>query len=135
MIVSKLVGLLNQSHSSKFDAHADPLFKELKMLKLDSIIRFHICKLMFLYRHGLPPESFDMFPLNNEIHSYNTKSRCFFSLPYCRTNIGKFSIRFQGPKLFNSVNEDIRNSSGQRSLVFLKIEIVSVNVITYIFFC
>ena len=32
---------------SKFDAHTDPLFKELKMLKLDSIIRFHICKLMF----------------------------------------------------------------------------------------
>ena len=52
---------------SKFDAHTDPLFKELKMLKLDSIIRFHICKLMFLYRHGLLPESFDnMFPLNNE---------------------------------------------------------------------
>ena len=97
---------------SKFDAHTDPLFKELKMLKLDSIIKFHICKLMFLYKHGLLPESFDnMFPLNNEIHSYNTKSRSCFSLPYCRTNIGKFSIRFQGPKLFNSVNEDIRNSS------------------------
>ena len=96
---------------SKFDAHTDPLFKELKMLKLDSIIRFHICKLMFLYRHGLLPESFDnMFPLNNEIHSYNTSRSCF-SLPYCRTNIGKFSIRYQGPKLFNSVNEDIRNSS------------------------
>lgn len=68
---------------SKFDAHTDPLFKELKMLKLDSIIRFHICKLMFLYSHGLLPESFDnMFPLNNEIHSYNAKSRSCFSLPY-----------------------------------------------------
>ena len=49
---------------SKFDARTGPLFKELKMLKLDSIIRFHICKLMFLYRRGLLPESFDnMFPL------------------------------------------------------------------------
>ena len=28
---------------SKFHAHTDPLFKELKMLKLDSIVRFHIC--------------------------------------------------------------------------------------------
>ena len=27
---------------SKFDAHIDPLFKELKRLKLDSIIRFQI---------------------------------------------------------------------------------------------
>ena len=67
---------------------------------------------MYLYRQGLLPESFDnMLPLNNEIHSYNTKTRSCFSLPYCRTNIGKFSIRFQGPKLFNSVNEDICNSS------------------------
>ena len=59
---------------SKFHAHTDPLFKELKLLKLDSIIRFHICivninydicKFMFLYRHGLLPESFDnMFPLD-----------------------------------------------------------------------
>ena len=59
---------------SKFHAHTDPLFKELKMLKLDSVVRFHICivninydicKFMFLYRHGLLPESFDnMFPLD-----------------------------------------------------------------------
>ena len=78
---------------SKFDAQTDPLFKELKMLKLDSIIRFHICKLMYLYRHGLLPERFDnMFPLNNEIHSYNTRSRSCFSLPYCRTNIYIFFI-------------------------------------------
>ena len=59
---------------SKFHAHTDPLFKELKMLKLDFIIRFHICivninydicKFMFLYRHGLLLESFDnMFPLD-----------------------------------------------------------------------
>ena len=34
---------------SKFDAHTDPLLKELKMLKFDSIIRFHICKFMYLY--------------------------------------------------------------------------------------
>ena len=44
------------------------------MLKLDSIIRFHICivninydicKFMILDRHGLLPESFDnMFPLD-----------------------------------------------------------------------
>ena len=60
---------------SKFDAHTYPVFKELRMLKLDSIIRFHICKFMFLYRHGLLPESFkNMFPLNNESGSYNAKS-------------------------------------------------------------
>ena len=69
-IYSKQIALGLLISKSKFHAHTDPLFKELKMLKLDSIIRFHICKFMSLYRHGLLPESFDnMFPRNNEIHS------------------------------------------------------------------
>ena len=84
---------------SKFDAHTDPLFKELKMLKLHSII--------FLYIHGLLPESFDnMFPLNNEIHSYILSRDLVFLYP----TVGQI-LAILGPKLFNSVNEDIRNSS------------------------
>ena len=33
-----------------------------------------------------------------------------FYLPYCRTNLRKFSIRFQGPTLFNSLSLEIQNS-------------------------
>ena len=38
----------------------------------------------------------------------------FFRLPSCRTNVRKFSLRFQGPKIFNSINEEIKNSLSLR---------------------
>ena len=33
-----------------------------------------------------------------------------FRLPYCRTNVGKFSLRFQGPELYNSLNPEVQNA-------------------------
>ena len=40
-----------------------------------------------------------MFSMTHQLHSYGTRSSEFFHLPQCRTNIRKFSISFQGPKL------------------------------------
>ena len=53
----------------------------------------------------------DMFLLNYDVHSYNTRSKNSFRLPYCRTNVRKFSHRFQGPKIFNSLSSEIQNAS------------------------
>ena len=67
---------------------------------------------MYLYKNGLLPVSFnDMFLLNCDIHSYNTRNKNSFRLPYCRTNVRKFSLRFQGPKIFNSLSSEIQNAS------------------------
>ena len=66
---------------------------------------------MYLYKNGLLRDSFsDMFLLNCDIHSYNTRTlgHC---LPYCRTNVRKFLLRFQGPKIFNSLSSEIQNAS------------------------
>ena len=52
-----------------------------------------------------------MFLLNCDIHSYNTWNKNSFRLPYCRTNVRKFSLRFQGPKIFNSLSSEIQNAS------------------------
>ena len=52
-----------------------------------------------------------MFWLNCDVHSYNTRSKNSFLLPYCRTNVTKFSLRFQGPKIFNSLSSEIHNAS------------------------
>ena len=67
---------------------------------------------MYLYKNGLLPNSFnDMFLLNCDEHSYNTRSENSFRLPYCRINVRKFSLRFQGPKIFNSLSSEIQNAS------------------------
>ena len=78
-----------------FDAHTSPIFINLKILKFDDIIKFQINKIMYLYKNGLLPESFnDMFLLNSDIHPYNTRNKNSLHLPYCRTNLRKFSVRF-----------------------------------------
>ena len=78
---------------NSFDAHANPIFVSLRILKFEDIIRLQINKVMYLCKNGLLPNSFnDIFLLNCEIHSYNTRSKNFFRLPYCRTKDPKYLI-------------------------------------------
>ena len=51
-----------------------------------------------------------MFLLNCDLHSKN-RSKNSSRLPYCGTNVRKFSLRFQGPKIFNSLSFEIENAS------------------------
>ena len=50
-----------------------------------------------------------MFTLARQIHSHNTRNSRVFYIRHCRTDFRKFSIRFQGPKFFNSLSREIRN--------------------------
>ena len=47
--------------------------------------------------------------LRNQIYSYITRNSNSFYNFSCRTNIRKFAIRFQGFKLFNRLESDIKN--------------------------
>ena len=64
---------------SAFDAHTDPLFKNLKILNLESIYKLQTGKFMYQYRSGLLPYSFNnMFLVTHQVHSYDTKVQSFF---------------------------------------------------------
>ena len=81
------------------DAHANLIFESFRILKFEDIIKLQIGKVMYLYKNGLLPNGFnDVFLLKCDVHSYNTRSKNSFRLPYCRTNVRKFSLPFQGPK-------------------------------------
>ena len=95
---------------SAFDAHTEPTFEQLKILKLSDIYRSQIDKFMFSFKKGPLPDAFsEIFLLTNQIHHYNTRNSISFYLFSCRTNIRQFAIRFQGPKFFNSFNTEIQN--------------------------
>ena len=60
---------------SAFDAHTDPLFKNLKILNLESIYKLQIGKFMYQYRSGLLPCSLNnMFLVTRQLHSYGTRN-------------------------------------------------------------
>ena len=56
------------------------------------------------FSHNDPNQLMEI--VNNELKNKNS-----FRLPYCRTNVRKFSLRFQGPKIFNSLSSGIQNAS------------------------
>ena len=95
-----------------FDAHTEPIFKALKILKFHQIYLFHIGKFMYLYHNNMLPRSFDKFFLRvNQVHNLNTRSSNLYYLPFCRTKIRQSTINYQGPKFFNTLTEDICDAS------------------------
>ena len=87
-----------------FDAHTEPLFKNLRILNLKDIYKLQIGKFMYQCESGLLPESFnDMFLVTRQVrqvHSHGTRSSKLSYLPQCRTNIRKFSISFRKVLIF-----------------------------------
>ena len=53
--------------------------------------------------------------LNKQVHSYATRYANDFHLPFCRTNLRKFSVSFQGPTYYNSLENDIKESNSLHS--------------------
>ena len=84
----------------------------LELLKLSDIRQLELGKLMFSLNHSLLPSKFNnYFSLNKQVHSYATRHANDFHLPFCRTNLRKFSVSFQGPTYYNSIENDIKESN------------------------
>ena len=93
--------------NATYRAHTTPLLKILDIFKLNS---FYVAKFMFSYHHRLLPPSFlNLFVTNNLVYSYNTRRGTDFRPHFCRTNAKFYSI-FQGPKIWNSLPNDIKQS-------------------------
>ena len=99
---------------SRFDEHSGPLFKSLNIIKLSDLVTFHIAIIMFKFHNQLLPPVFnDLLISVNRIHNYNTRhaAKQSYYLPKARTNYEIFNIRFQGPRVWNSIEEQIKSSS------------------------
>ena len=98
----------------RFDEHSSPLFKSLEIIKFLDLVTFYLAIFMFKYHNQLsPPVFISFFAKITQIHNYNTRlaSKQSYYLPKATTNYGIFNIRFQGPSVWNSIDEDIKSSS------------------------
>ena len=70
-----------------FDAHTDPIFQNLGILKFHDIYLIQLGLFMYSYQnHTLPLKFHCKFTLQSQINSYNTRNSKFH-LPFCRTQI------------------------------------------------
>jgi len=71
---------------------------------------------MFSHAHDLLPIKFlNMFVLMGEVHGYNTRNHDNYQIPLFRTRIRQFSIKYEGPKFYNSLSWDVKNSKNYSS--------------------
>ena len=109
---------------------SNPLFYELKILKISDIYEFQVSKFIYLCMHFLTPFIFHgWFTLKSSIHSYSTTSRCVvdvdsnFDVGSVReirvlhtrnsnlVNYGGKLLQVSGPILWNSIPLAIRESN------------------------
>ena len=108
--------------------HSTPLFKLLNIIKLCDLVQLHISIFMYKFHNNLLPSYFDTFFTEiGNVHSYNTRAAAneSYYLPQARTNYGLFNIRFQGPKVWNSLAKNIKLSSLKGLKDILKKELLS----------
>ena len=93
-----------------YKASSKHLFANLKILDVFSIYSLQVSYFMYLYHNDVLPIAFNqIFQNGNQIHEYSTRYSDFY-LYSCRTNIKKFSILFQGPRIWNSLPSNIKNA-------------------------
>ena len=65
------------------------------------------------HTNNLPSAFNNFFILAKNRHSYNTRfaARHSLCIPKVRTNYGKFSLRFQGPKVWNEIDTSMKSKS------------------------
>ena len=99
---------------SKFHEQSSPIFKHLNIVKLPDLVFLNIVVFMYKFHNRRLPSVFDTFFTQvNKRHNYNTRSasNTFYTLPKVRTNYGIFNIRFKGPKVWNSISENLKTLS------------------------
>ena len=79
---------------SKFDEHSSPLFKQTKIIKFHDLVVFLMAIFMHKYHSNLLPITFE--------------SKISYLIPGVRTNYGKFNIQFQGVKVWNDIDENLK---------------------------
>ena len=86
-------------------AHTDPIFKENEILKLNTILKFEMCK--FIHRDLYGNNFFDLIP-RSLVHSYNTRFNANISSTHVRTNLAAKFVLHKGINLYNSLPNELR---------------------------
>ena len=99
---------------SDFNSHTNPLFLQLKLLKVRDIIKQQQLKLVYeFYKNLLPTDLQSIFELNSDIHSYQTNSahKHLLHIPRIYTaTYGNKSIKYHCPILWNAIDNDSKNN-------------------------
>ena len=98
--------------NSEYRARTAPLFSKLEILDIFQVNTLDTAKFMFRYHNNLLPPLFrNLFMTNSQVHRYDTRTASNYRVHSCRTNIKKFTILYQGPRIWNRLSASDTNLS------------------------
>jgi len=88
----------------KYNAHTDPLFKRLRLLKVCDIASIQELKFCFKLENGLLPDYFmtNIFIKNSSVHSRNTRSMNNLHVPRIKHEYARQCIQYTIAVAFNN---------------------------------
>ena len=94
---------------SKHNAHASPLFKSLRILTLDDMLRLNTLKFYYKYLHNELPPYFYSFNIREQgdRHIYDTRNSGQLQVEMTRTEYADKRLRIYLPTLVNDTPTDI----------------------------
>ena len=105
--------------NAKYNDHTGPIFKDLKILPLRSLIQLNSLQFMSDFKYNRLPRAFsDLWFTNQEVNlRYNLRNQNDFRIPFFRTEVVKRFPKFSMPKIWNEFNsEQIKNISSKLGL-------------------
>ena len=96
--------------NSKYNAHTDPLFKKLNLLKICDIRQSFELKFFYKYQNQHLPEYFshNFIQTNEEIHQRNTRNRTALTFPTHRHHHFETCLRYTIIKTINNLPQNLK---------------------------
>ena len=86
------------------------LVVSLQLLNIYELNSYQIGLFMYSYTKGSLPSAFsNYFSMNNSIHEHYTRSSEKLHMKFTRTNYGRFSIKYKGPMIWNTLPDVLKN--------------------------
>ena len=102
--------------NSKYNQHTDPLFKELKILKLKQLYTLQAAKLIYKATQGeLPKPLVKLYKPNTEIHQHNTRQHNNPHIRYRRTQRASNQINHKGPEIWSNLNNHLKSCTNTKT--------------------
>ena len=101
----------------KYNAHTDPLFKNLSLLKVQDIFVLQCAKFYYRYKHDELPLYFkNFFIRNSDIHRYPTRNNSELRPININHSSSRNCIRFHIPILINNLPLNVKSKIDTHSL-------------------
>ena len=96
---------------SKYRASAEPLYANLKLMKIKQLYDYFVIIFMYHYTNKLLPEHFyTLFQPNNQTHRYITRQNFGYRHNISKTLLTSFNIIIQGPIIWDKCTKQIKTS-------------------------